>query len=42
MQDIGMPGEMARHPIDAQRGSNGGMHHDNGLSPEIQVGVTGA
>lgn len=33
---------MARHPIDAQRGSNGGMHHDNGLSPEIQVGVTGA
>jgi hypothetical protein len=35
MQDIGMPGEMVRHPIDGQRGSNGGMHLENGMTPDI-------
>ena len=41
MQEIGMSGEMGRNPMDGQRGSHGGIHTQNGLTPDMQVGVTG-
>ena len=41
MQEIGMSGEMGRNPMDGQRGSHGGIHTQSGLTPDMQVGVTG-
>lgn len=37
MQDIGMSGEQGRLPIEGQRTSHGGIHTQNGLTPDMQV-----